>query len=322
MPFEKFWKDKQEYDSNKLANTVRVTPNPAMSSVLNRSVLFKNVEDRDTMSDSELRYFIQNNLRGILNNAFNYTVSKKYLEAFQDERFLSAFADVLAQLQFFDQDVIVRTNLIIYHYITHPYKKQNIVNKMMRIASIINFGQLRVMKKFNLTDEFTTCLLVSRYSDFNMEVCVKRVNMIMLINPQLFMALNIDINDAASEESIDTLSQILVELFEISEWGKVLPYFMLDVLPEPDGTPATQWITPEIETMDSTISLALLHILDTMIPDSNTLAMILKSYAEGYKILKNKKPVRFSFRSISYDYPRLKSVIEFLENSNDPIYIP
>jgi len=178
------------------------------------------------------------------------------------------------------------------------------------------------MKKFNLTDEFTTCLLVSRYSDFNMEVCVKRVNMIMLINPQLFMALNIDINDAASEESIDTLSQILVELFEISEWGKVLPYFMLDVLPEPDGTPATQWVTPEIETMDSTISLALLHILDTMIPDSNTLAMILKSYAEGYKILKNKKPVRFSFRSISYDYPRLKSVIEFLENSNDPIYIP
>jgi len=44
MAFEKFWKDKQEYDSNKLANTVRVTPNPAMSSVLNRSVLFKNVE--------------------------------------------------------------------------------------------------------------------------------------------------------------------------------------------------------------------------------------------------------------------------------------
>lgn len=323
MVFEKYWNEKQQYDANQLANANYVIPTPSQSALFNQSILFKNIEDRDNMSDAELRYFINNNLRSILNNVFDYTVSKKYLDAFQEVRFLKAFADAITIIPFFDQDIIVRTNLIVYHYITQPYKKQEVVDEMMKIASIINRSKLSILKSYDFPENFKTWLVVARYSDFNMNICVKRVNMLMLINPQSLTSLNIDVNDIASEEAIDTLSKLLVELFNTSEWSIVLPYFMLDVLPEVDDTPSTQWITPEVEAIDSTISLAILHILDTIIPDSKTLANILKTYAEGYRILNNKKPIRFSFQTISEDYPRLKSVIEYLSNNEqDKIYVP
>lgn len=320
MVFSDYWKEKQEFDANK--KTQLTTPAPAQSPLFNNSVLFKNIEDRDTMSDSELRYFIQHNFPAIMNNVFNRDIGAKYIIAFQDVRFLDAFIDVIYRMQFFDADVIVKINLLVYHYITSSVKKPELIHRMVKLGSIVNSSKLIALKKFNMPENLENYLLIARYSDFDLRVCVKRVNLMIITSQQILSLLNIDNDFEATDSAIEWLANLLIELYRREEWNFVLPYFMLDVLPDADeGDPNRQWITPEVEVIDSAMSLAVLKILDTMIDDSGTLRSILISYAEGYRIMNSGRPVRFSFQSISDDYPRLRAAVKFLE-MNEDIYVP
>ena len=320
MVFSNYWKEKDEYDAKK--KTQLTTPAPAQSPLFNNSVLFKNIEDRDTMSDTDLRYFIQNNFPAIMNNVFNKDIGAKYIVAFQDARFIDAFIDVIYRMQFFDADVIVKINLLVYHYITSSVKKPELIHRMIRLGSIVNRTKLIALKKFNMPENLENYLLIARYSDFDLSVCVKRVNLMIVTSQQILSLLNIDDDFEATDSAIEWLANLLIELYQRNEWNFVLPYFMLDVLPDVDElNPNSQWVTPEVEVIDSAMSLAVLKILDTMIDDSNTLRSILISYAEGYRIMNNGKRVRFSFQSISDDYPRLRAAIKFLE-LNEGIYVP
>ena len=320
MVFSDYWQEKQEFDANKKMQLT--TPAPSQSPLFNNSVLFKNIEDRDTMTDSELRYFIQNNFPAIMNNVFNKDIGTKYIIAFQDVRFLDAFIDVIYRMQFFDADVIVKINLLVYHYITSSVKKLELIHRMVKLGSIVNSSKLIALKKFNMPENLENYLLIARYSDFDLRVCVKRVNLMIITSQQILSLLNIDNDFEATDSAIEWLANLLIELYRREEWNFVLPYFMLDVLPDADESdPNRQWITPEVEVIDSAMSLAVLKILDTMIDDSGTLRSILISYAEGYRIMNSGRPVRFSFQSISDDYPRLRAAVKFLE-MNEDIYVP
>ena len=320
MVFSNYWKEKECYDANK--KTQLTTPAPAQSPFFNNSVLFKTIDDRDTMSDSELRYFIQNNFPSIMNNVFNRDIGVKYIVAFQDVRFLDAFIDVVSRIQYFDADIIVKINLLIYHYITSSVKKSELIYRMIRLGSIVNSSKLIALKKFNMPENLENYLLIARYSDFDLSVCVKRVNLMLITSQQIVSLLNIDTDYEASDTAIEWLANLLIELYRREEWNFVLPYFMLDVLPDADDLDTNkQWITPEVEAVDSAMSLAVLRVLDTMIDDSNTLRSILISYAEGYRIMNTGRKVRFSFQSISDDYPRLRAAVKFLE-INEEIYVP
>lgn len=324
MAFDKFWQEKQEYDKNRKENTQMVTPMPAESPMFNHSILYKTIDDRNNMTDGELRYFIQYNFMAIMNNVFDPNVGVTYVNAFRDARFLDAFIDVISGMQFFEPDVIVRTDLIVYHYLTSDErtKKQEIVNRMLRIGSIINRQRLIGMKKFNLPDKLENLLIIARYSDFDLRVCVKRVDLIMVSSPELYSKLDMDEYYEVTPESVDFLAKILMELYRPEEWTHVLPYFMLDVLPDADeNNPKTQWITPEVEAVDSALNLAVLKVLDTMLDDSSLLRNVLVSYAEGYRIMNKHQPVRFSFNSISFEYPRIKNVLTYMAEE-EKIYVP
>ena len=319
--FNKYWNDKEKYEQDRQSKIVMTTPAPSMSPLFNHSILFRTIEDRNNMSDSELRYFIQNNFLAIMNNVFDRSVGSKYISAFQDSRFLDAFIDVISNMQYFDSDVIVRINLLAYHYATKIDPKPEITRRMLRMSSIVNRYKIIAMKKFNMPEDLERYLLIARYSDFNLNICVKRVDLMMISSPKMYNLLEFGNYYEASENSIHYMSNILMELYKPEEWIYVLPYMMTDVLPDNDDTPQTQWITPEVEAVDSTISLAILHILDTMIESSTRLRGILVSYAEGYRIMNLRQKTRFSFQSISYDYPRIKNVLYELENE-EKIYVP
>ena len=316
----KYWREKEAYDaSHKMQLT---TPAPQNSPLFNYAILFKNIEDRDNMSESELRYFIQRNFQSIMNNIFGKEIGIKYIDAFQDVRFLDAFIDVLNTMQFFDSDVIIRLNLLAYHYLTSPIKKLEISSRMLSIGSIINRSKLIAFKKFNLPQNLENVLIIARYSDFDLNICVKRVNLILDLNPELLQILDINESYECSEESIDWLARILMELYRIEDWRFVLPYFMLNPLPDPDiDINAAGWITPEVEAVDSALNLAVLKILDELVGDSIKLRGILISYAEGYRILNKNITPRFSFQSISEEYQRLNNVINYLEVEEN-IYVP
>ena len=316
----KYWREKEAYDaSHKMQLT---TPAPQNSPLFNYAILFKNIEDRDNMSESELRYFIQRNFQSIMNNIFSKEIGIKYIDAFQDVRFLDAFIDVLNTMQFFDSDVIIRLNLLAYHYLTSPIKKLEISSRMLSIGSIINRSKLIAFKKFNLPQNLENVLIIARYSDFDLNICVKRVNLILDLNPELLQILDINESYECSEESIDWLARILMELYRIEDWRFVLPYFMLNPLPDPDiDINAAGWITPEVEAVDSALNLAVLKILDELVGDSIKLRGILISYSEGYRILNKNITPRFSFQSISEEYQRLNNVINYLEIEEN-IYVP
>lgn len=315
MLFETFWEEKRQFEEN--LHKKQVPPPPmANSPAFNQSILFKNIEDRNSMSEAELKYFIHNNFTVIMNNVFAPEVSPKYLQAFQEPRFLDAFIDVVSQLKYFDSDIGVRINLIVYDYIvTYSDSNPAVLDRMKKLATIVNYSKSILLKKYNLPMFLDIYLLVSRYSTFDLNICVRRVNLMLIRNQKLASMLNIDPDSETSSESIDFLARLLVDLFSLDTWNLVLSYFMLDVLPAYDErNPVTQWVTPDVEAMDSAISLAILKVLDTMIASSAALKNVIATYAEGYRMMNWKKPVRFSFQSISEDYPRLKSVLKYLED--------
>ena len=317
---EQYFKEKAAYDA---ARSAPVEVKPMESPLFNHSILFKTIDDRNDMSDSELRYFIQRSFQAIMNNVFDSSVGARYVIAFQDERFLDAFIDVLLQMQFYDSDVIVRLNLICYHYLTLPEmsKRAEVSQRMLKISGIINRNKLIQMKKFGLQPNLESLLIVARFSDFDLSICVKRVNLMIVTSPQIYKKLNLgDPYDAPSDEAIRWLAQLLLELYRVEDWNFVLGYFMLDVLPEFDEY-NNQWVTPEVEAVDSAMSLAILKILDEMIDNSAKLREIMVTYAEGYRIMNKRAPVKFSFQTISYEYQRLSAVVKYLAEEEN-IYVP
>lgn len=322
--FEKYWADKQAYDEQQRNNIKLVLPDPTQSPMFNYAILFKTIDDRDDMTDTELRYFIHNNFQAIISNVFDAAVSNKYINAFRDPRFVDAFIDVVSRVQYFGADMTIRINLIIYHYCTQAESKKNpeVQNKMLKLGSIVNANRAVALKKYRLPPNFENSLLIARYSDFNMNICVKRVDLLLVTSRQLMDLLGLDELYEVSQKPIDFLADLLVDLYGLDDWNQVLPYYMTDVLPTADdNNPNTQWVTPDVEIMDSTLSLAVLQVLDTKIETSEKLRAILVSYAEGYRIMNYKKPTRFSLRCISGDFPRLRNMVEYLAE-NEKIYVP
>lgn len=320
MSFEKYWQDKKAYDEKKQATTTMVVPQPSNAPMFNHAILFKTIDDRDSMTDAELRYFIHNNFQVIMNNVFAQPVAEKYLNAFKEPRFLEAFTEVVTRIQYLEPDMIVRINLIIYDYITFIDNQHDILDQMKRLASVVNYSKSIILKKYNLQGNMDIYLLVARYSNFDLRVCVRRVNLMIIRSQKLMNQLKIDPSSEASLESVDFLAKLIYDLFDASTWNTVLSHFMLDVLPaSDDSNPALQWITPYVEAMDSAVSLAILHLLDTLIPTSKMLIDILRAYTEGNNLIYGKYKKRFSFQSISEDYPRLLSALAYLSKEEDTI---
>lgn len=316
----KYWHEKEYYDTNHKVEMCHVVP--AQSPMFNHSILFKTIKDRDSMSDAELRYFIQRNFLSIMNNVFDRNIGVDYISCFQDPRFIDAFIDVIQAMQFFDSDVIVRCNLLAYHYLTLPDEKKNsnVARKYIRIGSIVNRGRLIALKKYGLPENLENLLLIARYSDFDLNICVKRLDLIMITSQQMrdFVDTSIPVEDRNPEK----LASLLVDLYGLDSWDRVFPYFMLDVLPEADdNNPNTMWITDEVEEMDSFLQLAVLYVLDKLIDSSQRLRGILLNYSEGLRILNKIVKTRFSLRHLSEDYPRINSVIYYLEKDEN-IYVP
>ena len=73
--FQDYWSNKQVYDANQLQNLQTILPKPAENAVFNSSILFKTIDDRQYMTDQELRYFIHNNFLSIIANVLDPAVA-------------------------------------------------------------------------------------------------------------------------------------------------------------------------------------------------------------------------------------------------------
>lgn len=277
--------------------SVRVQESPNV----NLSVLRQNIDQIDSMNDVELRGFISRSYKTILNNLFTGKDAQKYIESFQNVRFLDAFLDSISNI-ILDRDDIIKCNTVSYHYLTLPKQNQNpeVIVRMMRLSSIINRFNLPRLLGLGLSDNLASLLLIARYSDLDIEVCIKRVNFIIITQSVELM----------SEKMIEEILKILYD--PMSEFLRVFQYTMTDVIPEYNENDSnTFWVTDDIVETNSTLNLSLLNILDNL--PSQIIRNIILNYAEGVN-LTGKKRVRFSLHNLSDDYYRIKYAVEEITN--------
>lgn len=304
--FERYWEEKAKYDADHPIQVakVRVSDNPNF----NLAILKQNIDHVDDMTDSELRTFIQRCFKSIMRDLFGAEMPK-YIKYFQDVRFLSAFIDVVISMGFIDQEDIIRINTMCYHYITLPKNAQDykVLDRMMQLSNVVNKLNIPRLLGLGLSSNLASILLIARYSDLDLNVCVKRVDFIIMTQPKELM----------SEKMIEEIFKILYNVMD--DFHRIFPYIMMDTLPEYDeNNPNTFWITDDIQEVSSTLNLAVLNIIDNL--PSQTIRSIMLNYAEAMNMVYKNTPVRFSLRNLSEDYYRINSVLNAMAY-NEQIYV-
>lgn len=293
--YKDFWEEANKYDAEHPIQVikVRVDENPNF----NLEILKQNIDHVNDMTDSELRSFIKKCFKSIMRDLFGAEMPK-YIKYFQDIRFLSAFIDVVLSLEFIDKEDIIRINTMCYHYITLPKEKQDyrVLDRMMQLSNIVNKLNIPRLLGLGLSSNLASILLIARYSDIDLNVCVKRVDFIIITQPKELM----------SEKMIEEIFKILYNVMD--DFHRIFPYIMMDILPEYDeNNPNTFWVTDDIQEVNSTLNLAILNIIDNL--PSQTIRGIILNYSEAMSMVYKNQTVRFSLRNLSEDYYRINNVI-------------
>lgn len=316
MVFDKYWQDKKAYDNAHPVEmvTLAMDRRPAF----NKNILLANIYDIPNMSDSDLRTFVHNSFRLILNNIFfGSKDSIDYINCFTNERFLDAFIDVVQRMlttnKYLESDDIVKINNICYDYISfeHPNKSNAVVNRMFTLANMINVKYLATLLGFGIERAVANLIVIARFSNLNPAVFVKRVNFIIICQPSKSM----------TRENIARIFQTIYEIDRNqNNLINIFPSIMFDVLGDYDeADPRTHWITDEIQEVDSTLNLAILDVLEALEPQ--TIRKVLVNYSENYYILKRNMPTRFNMQHISHDYEQINRVVYELQ-VNEDIIVP
>lgn len=304
---DKYWNDKKNYDKNHPVEMIRLIPTENPN--INIGILKQNIENMDNLNETELRNMIGRSLKSILKNLFGKE-AHKYARYFQNLRFLDAFIDVISTINYIEKDDVVRINTLCYHYITLPNDKKDykVTSRMMKISRIVNKHSLPSLLGLGLSENLACTLLIARYSDIDLEICVKRVDFIIMTQPKTIMSLNM------IEEIIKRLYNIMEDYF------RIFPYFMMDVIPDyDDNDETTWWVTEDVDEVSSTMNLAMLNIMDNL--PSQLIRNTIVNYTEGCDIVYKNRKLRFSLRSLSDDYYRINAVIEHLMY-NEGIIVP
>ena len=304
--YKDFWEEANKYDAEHPIQVikVRVDENPNF----NLEILKQNIDHVNDMSDSELRSFIKKCFKSIMRDLFGAEMPK-YIKYFQDIRFLNAFIDVVLSLEFIDKEDIIRINTMCYHYITLPKDKQDyrVLDRMMQLSNIVNKLNIPRLLGLGLSSNLASILLIARYSDIDLNVCVKRVDFIIITQPKELM----------SEKMIEEIFKILYNVMD--DFHRIFPYIMMDTLPEYDeNNPNTFWVTDDIQEVNSTLNLAILNIIDNL--PSQTIRGIILNYSEAMSMIYKNQTVRFSLRNLSEDYYRINNITNSIAY-NEHIYV-
>lgn len=304
----KYWADKEEWDRTHPVNMVKILP--ASNPSFNIPILRQNIDNIDSMTDEELRNFVYRNYKSILANMFNGSETIKYITKLQNSRVLDALIYVFSSLAFIDSDDAVLINTLCYHYITLPKDKQNhsVVNRMLQLSGIVNKRYEPRLLGLGLSQNLVAMILIARFSDISLEVCIKRVNFIIITQPKELM----------TEKMIEDIFRILYDCMNC--YSRMFPYLMTDVIPDYDeNNENTWWVTEEIAEVDSALGLVALNILDSL--PSQMIRDTLINYTEARNTVYTNKPIRYSLQNLSEDYYRIKSVIYGME-VNEGVYVP
>ena len=296
-------------ESNKQPVKMATITPPANNPSFSMNALITTINDIPKMNNNEIRMFVINNFASIVQNVFSNEDSNKYIKCFTNPAFLDGFIEAISNQRVITNDMIIKINNICYDYISLKGQKDPvIINRMIAIGNLINRINIPRLLGLGLNHDLASILLIARFSSFDLDIVVRRVNLIIITQPKTLM-------------SYDMIMQIFRVLYgDYKLWGDIFQYFMLDVIPQYDEENNNAvWVSEEVEEINSTINLVILQILNET--PTGIITQALYNYAGYYSMYQGTKPVRFSLRTLSGDYGRILTVINYLQWTEN-IYVP
>lgn len=267
--------------------------------VFNSELLKEQLYSLDTIPDRDLYNIVRASFDSILKDIFKKE-DAKYLEVFTTPKFLTVLTQVVSTMQLTDQQRVY-CNKLAYDYMTYPHETDPYVKQLfLSLSRMINRNHISQLMAIGIQEDLASYMALARYSSENEGINVKRLNLIICTSPIELMT-----------------EQMIVYIYE-KLFDRVTALFeniMFDVYDDEE-----EWATEEVMEIYSTVSLAILEIMNNM--PSNDIRKVLISYTADFEALYNAdmKKVRFSMKSISSDFSRISQVVEQLKAEN--IYVP
>lgn len=257
----------------------------------NEETFKQNLFNTTNFSDQDLYMFISTCMDRIVEDILNN--DSDYISVITNHRFMDTFSKIMTTTPITAKKRLC-CNKLAYDYLTlgdsDLYTKQKLLGLSMRVNSSIT------MRLTGLGLDNTTAgnLALSRYSSSNEIVNVKRLN---------FTICNLDSNIMTE--------QMIINIYEIM-FDRITPLFE-GAMFETYDEDCEEVFGENFMANYSTISLAVLTILNNM-PISD-IKHVISTYIKNWNV-KQKPSVRFSLRSLSGDFSRIKFAVEELIISN------
>lgn len=260
--------------------------------LINVDLLRKNLYSLDTMSDNEIYDIVKTSYGSIFQDMINTKNSSDYLVAFTNCKFLNSLINVMRGINRISFNERICCNKIVYDYFTSDNNDEQVKKLLFTLSRTTNKDIIPSLLGIGLSEDLASRIALSRYSSLKEDINVKRVNFIIATSDKNLMDEQMIVN-------------ILCTLF-----SNVTPIFtgtMFDRYEEED------WMNEDVMEIYSTISLAVLDILNQL--PSDKIRKVLISYTGDFELLKarDRNCYRFSMRSLSDDYFRINSIVKSLE---------
>lgn len=288
--FEQYLKDISKEPKREMVQ-VKLFNNPAY----NPLVLKEKLYNLDSLQDKELFEVLRDSYESILSDIF-VDKNEYYLHLFTNPRFLSIMIQVISSVNNISHTNRTYINKIVYDYLTLDKKEAYIKQLMFSLSKMVNKDILPRLFGLGLQEELAIYLALARFSSQKEIVNVKRVNFVIMTSPIEVMT-----------------EQMIVYIYE-KLFDRITPLFVGTMIDN-----CKQDMSQEMEEIYSTISLAVLDILNTM--PSNDIRKVLISYVGDYQAVYYKSGYRFSMQCLSNDYSRINQVVQALY-TNENIYVP
>lgn len=271
------------------------------NSLFNPDGFRKKLLNLDKLSDKELYELVKENYKAILSDIF-IKDNRDYINVFDNTRFLTAMIQSLSVVDDLTYAERIYCNKLCYDYMTYSTNKDSYTKQLfLSLSKTVNKVIIPKLIGIGLDENLACYLALARYSSEKEFVNVKRMNFVIQSSSSNIMTEQMIVNIYCA------LFEKITSLFEAT---------MFDVYEKPESEEESN---EEMELIYSTISLAILDILNHM--PSDEMRKVLISYAGDYQILHSGSPVRFSMDTIAVcDYPRIISVVDMLKAEN--VYVP
>ena len=249
---------------------------------------YASINSIDTMNEKDRNIFIRDFIDTISNQILDGTC--RYMKKLVTPEFLSTCKDVISSIPITTNRKIA-LNYLAYSYFFSPSPNPDVVALIMEIGYIINRDYANILMDIGngLTKNDATRICIARFSSTDEKLNVHRMNYILyMINPEIMN------------------HQMVVWVFE-ALFNQVRYLFVASMFEDLSMLNGSCF-----EDTFSNVSLALLTIVNNlMLTDINYLINLFLDEWEYH----GRQEVRFSLRSLSGDFSRIRSVIESMETS-------